>query len=120
MASSQYDHFSKEQLLALLQNADAKKHYGLVWEEDKVPEKVVTDCLEKNPILKEVKKKNIEMDGNLPKNILIEGDSGAFSVASVCLIQLISSILSNLGIKLCAKFDRFLLLDIIFCKFFPQ
>ena len=75
MAVSDYHKYSKEQLLALLQNADANKHYGLVWEEDKVTEKVVEDCIEKIPILKEVKKKSIVLDINLPKNILIEGDN---------------------------------------------
>ena len=75
MAASDYDNYSREQLLSLIKNADAKKHYGLVWEEDKVPENVVTECLEKIPVLKEIKKKNINTDGNLPQNILIEGDN---------------------------------------------
>ena len=47
----------------------------MVWEEDKVPEKVVQDCKENIPVLKEVKKKNIYADINLPENILIEGDN---------------------------------------------
>ena len=75
MSSTDYQNYSKEQLLALIQTADAKKHYGLVWEEDKVPEKVVQDCLEKTAVLKEVKKKNINADVDLPENILIEGDN---------------------------------------------
>ncbi len=75
MAASDYDNYSREQLLSLIKNADAKKHYGLVWEEDKVPENVVTECLEKIPVLKEIKKKNVNTDGNLPQNILIEGDN---------------------------------------------
>ncbi len=75
MAASDYYKYSKEQLLALLQNADAKKHYGLVWEEDKVPEKVVQDCIDKIAILNEIKKKNINSDIKIPENILIEGDN---------------------------------------------
>ena len=75
MSSTDYQNYSKEQLLALIKTADAKKHYGLVWEEDKVPEKVVQDCKEKTAVLKEVKKKNIYADINLPENILIEGDN---------------------------------------------
>ena len=75
MPTNNYQNYSKEQLLTLIQTADAKKHYGLVWEEDKVPEKVVQDCLEKTAVLKEVKKKNINADINLPENILIEGDN---------------------------------------------
>lgn len=75
MPLNNYQNYSKEQLLALIQTADAKKHYGLVWEEDKVLEKVVQDCKENTPVLKEVKKKNIYADINLPENILIEGDN---------------------------------------------
>ena len=75
MPLNNYQNYSKEQLLILIQTADAKKHYGLVWEEDKVPEKVVQDCLEKTAVLKEVKKKNINADINLPENLLIEGDN---------------------------------------------
>ena len=75
MPTNNYQNYSKEQLLTLIQTADAKKHYGLVWEEDKVPEKVVQDCLEKTAVLKEVKKKNINADINLPENLLIEGDN---------------------------------------------
>ena len=75
MAATDYKNYSKEQLLALIQNADAKKHYGLVWEEDKVPEKVVKDCEEKVAIVKEIKKQHIISGAGLPENILIEGDN---------------------------------------------
>lgn len=51
------------------------KKYGLVWESEKEPEKVVLDCQNKIPVLKEVKDKAIETDKNKPVNILIEGDN---------------------------------------------
>ena len=75
MSLNNYQNYSKEQLLSLIQTTDAKKHYGLVWEEDKAPEKVVQDCKEKTAVLKEVKKRNINADVNLAENILIEGDN---------------------------------------------
>ena len=75
MSATDYKNFSKEQLLALIQNADAKKHYGLVWEEDKVQEKVMRDCDEMQPILKEIKKRHVISGLGLPDNMLIEGDN---------------------------------------------
>ena len=75
MLATDYKNYSKEELLALLQNADVKKHYGLVWEEDKVPEKVVKECEEMQPIIKEVKKQHIVAGVGLPLNMLIEGDN---------------------------------------------
>ena len=75
MAATDYKNYSREELLALVQNADAKKHYGLVWEEDKVQEKVVKDCEENKAILKEIKKQNIISAPGLPENMLIEGDN---------------------------------------------
>ncbi|MBU0477033.1 site-specific DNA-methyltransferase [bacterium] len=52
-----------------------KKHYGIVWEEEKEPEQIVLDCQYKIPILKEVKTKKIIADKEKPQNILIEGDN---------------------------------------------
>ena len=75
MSANDYQGFSKEELLALIQNADAKRHYGLVWEEDKVPEKVVEECETKIPIIKEIKKQSIVSGIGLAENILIEGDN---------------------------------------------
>ena len=53
----------------------SKKKYGLVWEEEKEPEKVVLDCQKKLPIIKDVKIKEILIDKEKPTNILIEGDN---------------------------------------------
>jgi adenine-specific DNA-methyltransferase len=52
-----------------------RKKYGIVWEEEKEPEKVVLECKEKVPILKDVKDKEIFTDKDKPMNLLIEGDN---------------------------------------------
>lgn len=61
----------KRQIETLKKN----RNYGLIWEKDKEPEKIVLDCQYKIPILNEVKEKAIINDKNLPENILIEGDN---------------------------------------------
>lgn len=75
MPANEYNSYTKAALIALLQKAAPNKHYGLVWEEDKVPEKVVQDCMDKTPVLKEIKKNNINAGASFPQNILIEGDN---------------------------------------------
>ena len=75
MPSNNYSTFTKEQLIAILQKAETNKHYGLVWEEDRVPEKVVQDCIDKLPILEEVKSKSIKSKVKTTENLLIEGDN---------------------------------------------
>ena len=72
-----YDNFSKEELIELLNKQDkelALKKYGLVWDTEKEPEKVVQDCQNNLPILKRVSEKEIKTD-NSNYNILIEGDN---------------------------------------------
>ncbi|RLA06779.1 MAG: site-specific DNA-methyltransferase [Gammaproteobacteria bacterium] len=72
-----YDNFSKKELLKLVKKQDAelaKKKYGLVWDSEKVPEKVVTDCEQNIPILDRVYDKEIKTDDS-DDNILIEGDN---------------------------------------------
>lgn len=75
MAKKDYSKLSKEELLEVIKNLESKKKYGLVWDEEKVPEKVVLDCQKQLPVLKEVKEKEIITDPNQPTNILIEGDN---------------------------------------------
>lgn len=53
----------------------SRKKYGIVWEEEKEPEKVVLECKEKLPILRDVKDKEILTDKEKPINLLIEGDN---------------------------------------------
>lgn len=52
-----------------------RKKYGLVWDAEKEPEKVVLDCRKKLPILVEDKSKEIKGKDDEPVNLLIEGDN---------------------------------------------
>jgi len=51
------------------------KKYGLVWDKEREKEKVVLECENRIPILKEIKNKKIQTDDTKPVNILIEGDN---------------------------------------------
>ncbi len=75
MAKKDYSNLTKDQLLEVIEKLEGKKKYGLVWDEERVPEKVVTDCQDKLPVLTEVKGKEITTDENEPTHILIEGDN---------------------------------------------
>jgi len=75
MAKKDYSKLSKDELLEVIKNLESKKKSGLVWDEEKVPEKVVVDCQHQLPVLKEVKDKEIITDPNQPTHILIEGDN---------------------------------------------
>lgn len=75
MPKRNYDNWSKEELVREIQKLEKRKKYGIVWEEEKEPEKVVTLCKEKLPVLIEDKSKEIETDKDKPVNILIEGDN---------------------------------------------
>ena len=75
MAKKDYSNLTKDQLLEVIEILENKKKYGLVWDEERVPEKVVTDCQDKLPVLTEVKSKGITTDENEPTHILIEGDN---------------------------------------------
>jgi adenine-specific DNA-methyltransferase len=75
MTKKDYTKLNKEELLEVIKNLESKKKYGLVWDEEKVPEKVVVDCQHQLPVLKEVKDKEIITDPSQPTHILIEGDN---------------------------------------------
>jgi len=51
----------------------SRKRYGLIWEDK--PEEVAEQCKKKLPVLVEKINKAIQLDKNLPTNILIEGDN---------------------------------------------
>lgn len=72
-----YQDLSKEELLKLIEKQEAElksKKYGLVWDSEKEPEKVVLDCENNIPVLKRVKEKEIRTDES-EDNILIEWDN---------------------------------------------
>ena len=74
---SKYQKLSKEELLKLVEKQDAEldsKKYGLVWDREKEPEKVVLDCENNLPILKRITKKEIKTNES-DDNIFIEGDN---------------------------------------------
>ena len=70
-----YSKWSKEDLIKRIEALEKRKKYGLVWDEEREPEKVILDCKEKLPVLKEIKTREIKTDPNKPTNILIEGDN---------------------------------------------
>lgn len=70
-----YSSLSKEDLIQIIDKLESRKKYGLIWDEERVPEQVAIDCKDNLPVLSEVKKKEIITDESLPTNILIEGDN---------------------------------------------
>lgn len=76
---NKYDNYSKEDLIALLNKQDkelARKKYGLVWDNEKVPEQVVLNCQKNLPVLKNIKDKDIVVNKtDNDYNIMIEGDN---------------------------------------------
>ncbi|MBL7198013.1 MAG: site-specific DNA-methyltransferase [Candidatus Omnitrophica bacterium] len=75
MAKRDYQNWSKEELIREVQKLEKRKKYGIVWDEEKNPEKVVLECREKLPVLIEEKNKEIITNEDKPINILIEGDN---------------------------------------------
>ena len=73
MAKNGYDTWSNADLIAEIEALKKRKKFGLVWEDK--PEKVVTDCETKLPVLEEVKTLAINTDEDKPTNLLIQGDN---------------------------------------------
>jgi adenine-specific DNA-methyltransferase len=73
-----YNDLTKEEFLKIISNLEDKikrlNKYGLVWDKEKEPEKIVVDCEKNIPILKIDNTKTIISD-NSDDNILIEGDN---------------------------------------------
>ena len=70
-----FENMTKEELIDYINslNEELNGKYGLVWDKEKEPEQIVTDCDKYIPILEEVNSKNII--NNSTNNILIEGDN---------------------------------------------
>ena len=66
---------TKDELIAKIADLEdkLKKRYGLVWDREKEPEKIVVDCEKNVPVLQADKTKAIINSGE--ENILIEGDN---------------------------------------------
>jgi adenine-specific DNA-methyltransferase len=66
---------SREELIALIKKFEAKKKYGLVWEDEKTREDFESKSAKFIPLLSEVKKQRIISEPKLRSNYLIEGDN---------------------------------------------
>ncbi|OGO23583.1 MAG: hypothetical protein A2Z28_03850 [Chloroflexi bacterium RBG_16_51_9] len=76
MASrNDYSSWSKEDLIKKIKALEKRKKYGLVWDSEREPEKVVLDCQKELPVLKEIKYKEIQSGKDDVTHILIEGDN---------------------------------------------
>lgn len=70
-----FSEMTKEELIEYINslNEDQNGKYGLIWDREKEPEKIVVDCDKYIPILYEDQKRIIKGNGNI--NLLIEGDN---------------------------------------------
>lgn len=70
-----FEEMSKEELIEYIKNINESNNgkYGLIWDKEKEPEKIVEECNKYIPVLEEVENKKIDNNGN--NNILIEGDN---------------------------------------------
>jgi len=70
-----YSIWEKEDLITKIKALEKRKKYGLVWDAAREPEKVVLDCQEELPVLKEIKENEIHTHKDDVTHILIEGDN---------------------------------------------
>ncbi len=70
-----YSDWSSQDLINRITELEKRIKYGLVWDEEREPEKIVEECKTKLPVLKEVKSKEIKTNSDKPTHILIEGDN---------------------------------------------
>jgi len=70
-----YSSWSREDLIKKVNALEKRKKYGLVWDSVREPEKVVLDCQNELPVLKEIPKNNIQCGKDQITHILIEGDN---------------------------------------------
>lgn len=70
-----FDEMTKEELVNYINNLNEELNgkYGLVWDKEKEPEKIVVDCDKYIPVINEFVDKKIENSGE--NNILLEGDN---------------------------------------------
>ena len=79
-----YSTKTKDELIELLKSRDKtikeNKKYGLVWDDEKIPEKVVEDCKNNLPVLELINDKTLSLNTNTNNketinHLLIEGDN---------------------------------------------
>jgi adenine-specific DNA-methyltransferase len=75
MPKKDYSDWSKEDLVKRIHALEKRKRYGLVWDEERIPEIVALECQKKLPVLSEIKEKEIRTNPDQPTHILIEGDN---------------------------------------------
>jgi len=75
MPKTDYSSWSKEDLIKKVKALEKRKKYGLVWDSEREPEKVVLDCQKELPVLRELKEKEINSSKDDVTHILIEGDN---------------------------------------------
>lgn len=69
-----YNDLTKEELIKILEeNENNSGKYGLIWDKEKEPEKIVDECDKYIPVLYEVFEKQLNKDDK--NNLLIEGDN---------------------------------------------
>ncbi len=72
-----YKNLNKKDLIQIIEQQTEElknKRYGLIWDTEREPEKVVLDCENNLPVLKTIEKNKIRRTEN-EDNILIEGDN---------------------------------------------
>ena len=57
-----FEEMSKEELIEYIKNINETNNgkYGLLWDKEKEPEKIIEECNKNIPILKEIENKKIE------------------------------------------------------------
>ena len=72
-----FDDMSKEDLINYIKSLDEDKNgkYGLIWDREKIPEKIVVECNKYIPILKNNNEYDILKAKSNNTNLLIEGDN---------------------------------------------
>jgi len=73
--ANDYSKLTKNELLKVVEKLESRKKYGLIWDEERTKEKFEKDAENALPVLKEVKRREINTDSSKPFNILIEGDN---------------------------------------------
>ena len=73
MAEDNSTQFLLDKIAQLENELRSVKKYGLVWDKEKVPEKIVSDCIDNIPVLSHVSEKDVNQGGI--EHLIIEGDN---------------------------------------------